>query len=130
MSKISFKTEMSGTLEEVITKLSQELQKEGFSILTRIDFHTKIKEKLGKELLPIIILGACNPNMAYEAYMANHDVTNILPCNAVLRELPSGKFSVELAKATSLMKVLEDEKLSQLAQQADLRLEKIIKNLS
>src|SRR5690348_5599763 len=64
-----------------------------------------------KEIRPTVILGACNPQLAFEAYQSNTDVASLLPCNAVVRDIGSGRVSVELAKPTSMMKILGDQKL-------------------
>lgn len=126
MSDINFKKEVSGTVESVVERVTQALKTEGFGILTRIDFHSKMKEKLGKDLLPTVILGACNPALAYEAYLANSDVTSLLPCNAVVREVGAGRVSVELAKPSALMRMLGDAKLVALAGQADESLSRVL----
>ena len=129
MKAVNFKVETFGTVEQVIEKVTQALQNEGFGVLTRIDLHVKIKEKLGKDISPAVILGACNPGLAYEAYTANSDVASLLPCNAVIRELAPGRISVELAKPTALMEILGDEKLIRLAQAADQKLERVLGTL-
>lgn len=116
---ITLKREVSGSAENVVERLTNALKSEGFGVLTRIDFHAKMKEKLGKDLPPIIILGACNPALAYEAYQANTDVTALLPCNAVVRDIGGGKCSVELAMPSGLMTMLGDANLSKLAVSAD-----------
>jgi uncharacterized protein (DUF302 family) len=127
--EINIKTEMKGSLEEVITKVTNALQGEGFGVLTRVDLHAKIKEKLDKDILPAVILGSCNPKMAYEAYNANSDVAALLPCNAVVRELPSGSISIELTKPSALMEMLGDITLRELALGADEQLERVIQSL-
>ncbi|MGZ3699760.1 MAG: DUF302 domain-containing protein [Bdellovibrionota bacterium] len=129
MKSINFKTETTGTVEQVVGKVTQALQAEGFGVLTRIDLHAKIKEKLGKDIAPAVILGACNPTLAYEAYSANPDVASLLPCNAVIRELAPGRVSVELAKPTALMEMIEDRSLQALAQGADQKLERVLSGL-
>lgn len=129
MKAVNFKVETFGTVEQVIERVTQALQNEGFGVLTRIDLHVKIKEKLGKDISPAVILGACNPGLAYEAYTANSDVASLLPCNAVIRELAPGRVSVELAKPTALMEVLGDEKLIRLAHAADQKLERVLGTL-
>ncbi len=127
--QVNYKTEISGTVETAVIKITDALLKEGFGVITRIDLHTKIKEKLNKTIPPTVILGACNPSLAYEAFSINPDVASLLPCNAVVREIVPGLISVELAIPSALMKILEDKKLIQLAGDADRILEKIIKDL-
>lgn len=116
-------------LASAIERVTSALKGEGFGVLTRIDLHTKILEKLGKEISPVVILGSCNPQLAYEAYQQNFDVASLLPCNAVLREVGGGRISVELAKPSSLMLILGDEKLVAFAKQADVQLERVLENL-
>lgn len=123
MNTINFKREIADTLDQAIARVTQALAKEGFGILTRIDMHSKILEKTGKEIVPTVILGACNPNLAYEAYTHNSDVASLLPCNAVVREIASGRISVELAAPSAMMRILGDANLVALAAQADQRLE-------
>lgn len=126
MNAINFKREITDTLDHAIERATKALGAEGFGILTRIDMHSKIKEKTGKEIVPTVILGACNPNLAYEAYVANSDVASLLPCNAVVRELAPGKISLEFAAPSGMMRILGDEKLTALAREADTRIERAL----
>ena len=123
MPGINFKREIQATMDNAVERATKALAAEGFGVLTRIDMHSKIKEKTGKDIIPTVILGACNPNLAYEAYTANSDVAGLLPCNAVIREIASGKISVELTAPTAMMRVLGDNKLVELAGEADKRIE-------
>lgn len=129
MEQINFKRNIADTLDHVIERVTKALANEGFGILTRIDMHNKIKEKTGKVIIPTIILGACNPNMAYEAYTANSDVASLLPCNAVIRELTAGNISVEFVKPTGMMKLLGDAQLTALAVDADKKFAHALANL-
>ncbi|MBI3480851.1 MAG: DUF302 domain-containing protein [Nitrosomonadales bacterium] len=129
MIEINFKREISATVDQAIERATKALAAEGFGILTRIDMHSKIKEKTGKDIVPTVILGACNPNLAYEAYTANSDVASLLPCNAVIREIAAGKISLEFAKPTGMMKIMGDEKLVKLAIEADAKIERALKNV-
>jgi uncharacterized protein (DUF302 family) len=129
MTTINFKREIADTVDHAIERVTKALAAEGFGILTRIDMHSKIKEKTGKDIIPTVILGACNPNLAYEAYTANSDVASLLPCNAVIREVAPGKVSVELAAPTAMMKILGDAKLIALAAEADIKLERALANV-
>jgi uncharacterized protein (DUF302 family) len=126
MNRINFKREISDTVDHAIERVTKALGAEGFGILTRIDMHSKIKEKTGKEIVPTVILGACNPNLAYEAYTANTDVASLLPCNAVIREIAPGRISVELAAPSGMMRILGDAKLTELAREADTRIERAL----
>lgn len=119
---INFKREMQATVDEAIERITQALKQEGFGVLTRIDMHDKFKEKLAKDIPAVVILGACNPQLAFEAYTRAPDVTSLLPCNAVVRDIGQGRVSVELAKPTALMNVLGDAALVELAQVADQKL--------
>lgn len=129
MNVINFKREIPDTVDHAIERVTKALGAEGFGILTRIDMHSKIKEKTGKEIVPTVILGACNPNLAYEAYTANTDVASLLPCNAVVREIAPGRISVELAAPSGMMRILGDAKLTDLAREADTRIERALANV-
>ena len=128
MTTINFKREITDTLDHAIERITKALGAEGFGILTRIDMHSKIKEKTGKEIIPTVILGACNPMLAYEAYTANSDVASLLPCNAVIREIAPGRISLELAKPTAMMQILGDAGLAELAREADAKIERALAN--
>lgn len=124
MPAINFKREITGTMDQAIERATKALAAEGFGILTRIDMHTKIKDKTGKDIIPTVILGACNPNLAYEAYTANSDVSSLLPCNAVAREIAPGRISLEFVKPTAMLQILGDASLVELAKAADNMIER------
>jgi|GEM_PF-286580 len=130
MSSINMKRETAGPMDSAIERVTEALKAQAFGVLTRIDLHAKVKEKLGKDLRPVVILGACNPGLAYEAYCLNSDVASLLPCNAVLRDVGYGRISVEIAKPSALMKFLGDEKLVAMALDADARLRKALESLT
>ncbi len=129
MAEINFKREINSTLDQAIERATKALGAEGFGVLTRIDMHSKIKEKTGKDIIPTVILGACNPMLAYEAYSANSDVASLLPCNAVMREVAPGKISLEFVKPTAMMQILGDTGLANLAREADTRIERALANV-
>jgi len=129
MTAINFKREIADTFDHAIERATKALGAEGFGILTRIDMHGKIKEKTGKDIIPTVILGACNPMLAYEAYTANSDVASLLPCNAVIREIAPGKISLEFIKPTAMMQILGDAVLAELAREADAKIERALANV-
>jgi len=127
MATINIKREIMETVEGGVERVTRALAAEGFGVLTRIDMHTKIKDKTGKDIVPTVILGACNPNLAYEAYTANTDVAGVLPCNVVVREVAPGRLSVECALPSAMMRILGDEGLTTLATQADTLIARALK---
>lgn len=126
MSDINFKREIKDSLDNAIARATKALAAEGFGILTRIDMHTKMKEKLGKDMIPTVILGACNPALAYEAYAMNPDVASLMPCNAVVREVSPGTVSLEFIAPTAMMRILGDQHLIELAREADTRVQRAL----
>lgn len=127
MKTINFKKEIMCSVEDAIQRAAEALKAEGFGFLTRIDLHTKIKDALNKEILPTVILGACKPSVAYEAFQKNTDVASLLPCNVVIRDLGQGKVSVEFAKATTVLEVLGDPELLSMAKAIDAELERALR---
>lgn len=129
MKTINFKREITSSADAAVARVEAALKAEGFGILTRIDFHEKIKEKLNQDMLPLIVLGACKPSLAYEAIRKNPDVASLLPCNVVVRDIGNGKVSIEAAKPTAMMAILGDAELMKLAAEADGQLERAIEKL-
>lgn len=74
------------TFEKAITKVTEALAEEGFGIITEIDVTNTLKEKLNVDFRPYKILGACNPNFAYDALSVEDNIGVMLPCNIVLQE--------------------------------------------
>ena len=127
MAAINIKRQIQDTMEGGVERVTKALAAEGFGVLTRIDMHTKIKEKTGKDIVPTVILGSCNPNLAYEAYTANTDVASVLPCNVALREVSPGRLSVECALPSGMMRILGDDGLTMLAAKADTLVARALK---
>lgn len=74
------------SMAEAEEKVTTTLKEHGFGILTRIDVQAKLKEKLGEDTEPYIILGACNPGLAKQALDRNSDIGYLLPCNVIIYE--------------------------------------------
>jgi uncharacterized protein (DUF302 family) len=128
ITTVNFKREISGSVDAAIERVTKALAAEGFGVLTRIDMHTKLKEKTGKDIAPTVILGACNPNLAYEAYIRNSDVASVVPCNAVVREVAPDRLSLEFIAPSAMMRILGDEALVDLARQADTKVQRALEN--
>jgi uncharacterized protein (DUF302 family) len=127
--KVSEKISAKGSFDQVFTRLTEVLKEQGFGILTRIDFHQKIEEKLGKKIPPTVILGACHPGLAFEAVQLNPQVVNLMPCNVVMTEVAKDKWAVEFALAEPILSVLKDKKLQAFAKNVDKKIKQAAKTL-
>lgn len=126
MSSLSISKETSGTVEEVCAKVTEAIKAIGFGVLTRIDFDQKIQEKLNQKINKTVILGACNPKIAYEAYKQSTDMALLIPCNIVVRELDNGKTMVEAIRPTKMLEFLKNFEKSAFVQSAEDDLQKVI----
>lgn len=91
---IAFEIELPDAYEQAVERVTGALKAEGFGILTRIDVHTTLKEKIGASFRPYAILGACNPPLAHRALSRDAEVGLLLPCNVTVEAAPSGSGSV------------------------------------
>ena len=129
MSDLAISKETTGTVEDVCIKVTEAIKAIGFGVLTRIDFDQKIQEKLNQKMNRTVILGACNPKIAYEAYMQSTDVALLIPCNIVVRELDNGKVLVEAIRPTKMLNFLQNLEKSSVVQSAEDDLKKVILEL-
>ncbi|KIQ53984.1 MULTISPECIES: DUF302 domain-containing protein [Meiothermus] len=125
------KTILSGDLIEVRTRAVEALKAQGFGILSEIDVQKTLKEKLGLEYEPYLILGACNPNLARQALDTDRDIGLLLPCNVVLRQL-EGEVEVSILDPEAMFSLTEEatrRQLEPLAQEARVRLSRALQTL-
>lgn len=108
-------------------KVREELEKEGFGILTEIDATAKFKEKLGKEFRKYRILGACNPAMAWEALSKELNIGALLPCNVVLYEGDdSGDTVVMMMDPMAVLALVGNPEVANLARTVKEKLERVL----
>lgn len=120
-----FKITVAGNLEEVEARVVQELQKEGFGILTEIDVAATLRKKLGVERKPYRILGACNPALANRAIEADPDIGLLLPCNVVVREEEDGTITVGFMDPAAVLSLVQVDGIEVLATEVRSRLERV-----
>lgn len=113
------------TYEKAIEKVTEELKKEGFGVLTTIDVKETLKKKLNVDFSKYIILGACNPPFSYQALQAEEQVGLLLPCNVIVYE-KEGKTVVAAFDPMSMMKVLDNKAMESVAAQVKKKLERVI----
>lgn len=121
----SFSITAPGGLDETITKVTEELAKEGFGVLTEIDVQATLKKKLDLDTRPYLILGACNPKLAHQAIDAEPDIGLLLPCNVVVREEENGSITVAFMDPLIVLGIAGREDLAPLGADAKARLERV-----
>lgn len=117
------------SFDEAITRVTEELKKEGFGILTEIDVKEILREKLNVDFKKYRILGACNPPLAYKALQAEDKIGLMLPCNVVVQEISDGKIEVAVIDPVASMQAIENPKLREVAEQVRDKLKTVIDNL-
>jgi uncharacterized protein (DUF302 family) len=113
--------------EEAIDRATAALKAEGFGVLTTIDVKQTLKAKLDQDFRRYIILGACNPPLAYRALTAELEIGLMLPCNVIVYEIEPGTTVVSaMAPVAALSVVGENAELSKVAKEADERLRRAL----
>ena len=115
--------------DEAIEKVTEELQKEGFGILTEIDVTATFKKKINVDFRPYRILGACNPHFAHQAIQAEEKICTMLPCNVIVQQLENGKVEVSAVNPMASMMAVKNDSLGDIATQVSNKLENVIKQL-
>jgi len=120
------KTELE--FDGALQRVEQELEKEGFRILTTIDVHAKFKEKLNIDFPKYMILGACNPKLAHRAITSEWNIGLLLPCNVIVYEKDNSVW-VGVMKPTAAMALVQNDTLRTLAAEVESKLKKAFDNI-
>ena len=105
------------TFEQAIDRITEELKKEGFGILTEIDIQSTLKDKLGVDFYSYKILGACNPQYAYKALQAENNIGAMLPCNVIVQEKQKGTVDISAVDPIASMQAVENPSLEDIAKE-------------
>ena len=124
-----FAKEIELNFEEAIVRVTEELKKEGFGVLTEIDVKATLKKKLDVDFRNYRILGACNPPFAHQALLAEPHIGLMLPCNVVVQEGENGKTLVSAIDPTASMQAVNNPSLGEVAEQVQSKLQKVIENV-
>ena len=117
------------SFEEAILKVTEELKKEEFGVLTEIDVKATMKKKLDVDFRNYKILGACNPPSALKALQAEEKIGLLLPCNVIVQENNEGKTEVSAINPIVSMQAVNNQGLADIAEDISARLQRVINNL-
>jgi uncharacterized protein (DUF302 family) len=120
-----FNAKFNGSFDDAVTKVTEELSKEGFGVLTEIDVKAVLKKKLDVEKRPYKILGACNPVLANQALTAEPDIGLLLPCNVVVREEDDGSITVGFMDPQAVLTLVERDDIGEIAAQVREKLQRV-----
>jgi uncharacterized protein (DUF302 family) len=129
MMSYGFSKPVSLSYDKAIEKVTEELKKEGFGVLTTIDVKETLKKKLDVDFNRYVILGACNPPFAYKALQAEEQIGLLLPCNVIVYE-KEGRTIVGAFDPMSMTKMVENEVLKSIAEDVATRLQRVLNSLS
>jgi uncharacterized protein (DUF302 family) len=127
MEPFAFEVLLDEGYDEAVDRVTAALKDEGFGVITRIDVKATIKDRLGEDFRPYVILGACNPPLAHRALLSEPTVGVMLPCNVTVEQCGTGS-RVLIANPVSMMSVadlFENPALRAVADEAATRLRRV-----
>ncbi len=127
--KYYFEKTTNYSFEEAVERVTEELKKEGFGVLAKIEMHNTLKEKVGVDINKYTILEACNPPFAYKSLQAEKNIGIMLPCNIVVRESDDNKTDVAMVNPIVAMQSVANTGMDEIAKQIYQKLNIVINNL-
>ena len=127
--KYAFGKTVEMPYDKAIERATEALAKEGFGVLTEIDVAATLRKKLGKEIPPYKILGACNPQFAHRALDIEPQIGALLPCNVVVRVDAGGRTIVEIMDPRAVLQLVDRPEIAPIAGEVRARLERVLASL-
>ena len=125
-----FTSTVHGPFDAAVQRVLEQLKAEGFGVLSDIDLQKAMKEKLGKDIAPHRILGACNPPLAYKALQAEVDIGLLLPCNVTVRQGEGDEVVIGFLNPDLMVQLTENPAMREVAEDASARLRRVRDALS
>jgi uncharacterized protein (DUF302 family) len=129
MNTYGFDTALALPFAEAMARTKAALKEEGFGVLSEIDVQATLKEKIDVDFERYVILGACNPQLAYRALQAEHELGLLLPCNVVVHAHDGGTM-VSIVDPAAMLGVADNPALREIAAEARTRLQRVAANLA
>jgi len=121
--------ELETEFDTAVERVTQALKTEGFGILTEIDVKATMKKKLDVDFRPYLILGACNPPLAYQALNVDAAVGKFLPCNVTVDQVEEGLIRISLVDPLLMSEFVDDPRIQPVADDARARLVRVAESL-
>jgi len=125
MMNYGFSKTVNLPYDEAVEKVTAELKKEGFGVLTSIDVKDTLKKKIDVDFKKYIILGACNPQIAHKALQKEEQLGLLLPCNVVVYE-KENKTVISVFDPMLITKVIDNEELKPIAEEVKAKMERVL----
>jgi uncharacterized protein (DUF302 family) len=117
------------TFDEAIARVTEELKREGFGVLTDIDVRATMKKKLDVDFRNYRILGACNPPFAHRALLAEDKIGTMLPCNVIVQEHAPGVVEVAAVDPLASMAAVDNPDLGGIAEEVEAKLQRVVERV-
>ena len=124
-----FSKTVQTTFDDAVNRVTEELKKEGFGVLTSIDVKETLKKKINVDFRNYRILGACNPHFAYQALQAEDKIGTMLPCNVIVQEIEGVGAEVAAVDPVASMQAVKNPDLEKIAAQVREKLKTVIARL-
>jgi uncharacterized protein (DUF302 family) len=124
-----FSKTLNVSFDEAVKQINEALKIEGFGVISEINMHDKLKEKLGVDFKRYKILGACNPPYAYKALQAEDKIGTMMPCNVLVIEQGQNKIEIAAVNPIASMQAITNPALGDIALEVTNKLKKVIENL-
>ena len=118
------------TFGAAIERVTAALQTEGFGVLTTIDVTATLRKKLGVDMPPYVILGACNPSLAHQALSLEPQIGLLLPCNVVVQQTADGDVVVSIADPRAMFAMVDNARMAPIVDDVERRLKRVMRTLA